>query len=81
MHRQGSSRRCWLIGIGFTIGNSLGGKLADRSIDKTLIGFLLLEAATMIAFPWLAQTQLGAAAACWCGGSLPLRWCRRCRCA
>ncbi|MYM28680.1 MFS transporter [Duganella sp. CY15W] len=51
-----------LIGIGFTIGNSLGGKLADRSIDKTLIGFLLLEAATMIAFPWLAQTQLGAAA-------------------
>jgi DHA1 family inner membrane transport protein len=51
-----------LIGIGFTIGNSLGGKLADRSIDKTLIGFLVLEAATMIAFPWLAQTQLGAAA-------------------
>jgi len=51
-----------LIGIGFTIGNSLGGKLADRSIDKTLIGFLMLEAVTMLAFPWLAQTQLGAAA-------------------
>jgi DHA1 family inner membrane transport protein len=51
-----------LVGIGFTIGNSVGGKLADRSIDKTLIGFLLLEAATMLAFPWLAQTQIGAAA-------------------
>nr|WP_315252012.1 MFS transporter [uncultured Duganella sp.] len=51
-----------LIGIGFTIGNSLGGKLADRSIDKTLIGFLVLEALTMLAFPWLAQTQIGAAA-------------------
>ncbi|SDH16862.1 MULTISPECIES: MFS transporter [unclassified Duganella] len=51
-----------LIGIGFTIGNSLGGKLADKSIDKTLIGFLLLEAVTMVAFPWLAQTQIGAAA-------------------
>jgi len=51
-----------LIGIGFTIGNSLGGKLADKSIDKTLIGFMLLEAVTMVAFPWLAQTQIGAAA-------------------
>lgn len=51
-----------LIGIGFTIGNSLGGKWADRSIDKTLIGFLVLEAVVMLAFPWLAQTPLGAAA-------------------
>ncbi|MRW93852.1 MFS transporter [Duganella sp. FT80W] len=51
-----------LIGIGFTIGNSLGGKLADRSIDKTLIGFLVLETLVMLAFPWLAQTPAGAAA-------------------
>lgn len=50
-----------LIGIGFTIGNSVGGKLADRSINATLVGFLLLEAATMLAFPWLAQTPAGAA--------------------
>ncbi|KQP16208.1 MFS transporter [Pseudorhodoferax sp. Leaf265] len=50
-----------LAGVGFTIGNSLGGKFADRSVDKTLIGFLLLIAASMLAFPWLAQTHIGAA--------------------
>lgn len=50
-----------LAGVGFTVGNSLGGKFADRSVDKTLIGFLLLIAASMLAFPWLAQTHIGAA--------------------
>ena len=40
-----------LVGIGFTIGNSLGGKMADRSIDRTLIVFLLVESAMMLAFP------------------------------
>jgi MFS transporter, DHA1 family, inner membrane transport protein len=28
-----------LIGVGFSIGNHLGGKFADLSLDKTLIGF------------------------------------------
>lgn len=50
-----------LSGVGFTIGNSLGGRFADRSTDKTVIGFLLLLIVSMVAFPWLAQTQLGAA--------------------
>lgn len=50
-----------LIGIGFTIGNALGGKLADRSIDGTLAGFLFLLALSMLAMPWLMQTQTGAA--------------------
>jgi DHA1 family inner membrane transport protein len=50
-----------LVGVGFTIGNSVGGKLADRSIDKTLMFFLAVEAATMAAFPWLATTHIGAA--------------------
>ena len=50
-----------LVGIGFTIGNSVGGRMADRSIDRTLVVFLLVEAAVMIAFPWLAKTQAGAA--------------------
>lgn len=50
-----------LAGVGFTVGNSLGGKFADRSVDKTLIGFLVLIAASMLAFPWLAQTHIGAA--------------------
>lgn len=50
-----------LIGIGFTVGNTIGGKMADRSIDRTILFFLLVEAATMIAFPWLAATEVGAA--------------------
>ena len=52
-----------LTGVGFTVGNSLGGKLADRSIEKTVIGFLLLEAASLAAFPFLAGTSVGAAIA------------------
>lgn len=50
-----------LIGIGFSIGNYLGGKFADLSINKTLIGFLLLLISLMLIFPILAQSQLGAA--------------------
>lgn len=50
-----------LIGIGFTIGNALGGKLADRSANATLIAFFLLLALSTLAFPWLAQHQAGAA--------------------
>jgi len=52
-----------LTGVGFTVGNSLGGRLADRSIEKTVIGFLLLEAASLAAFPFMAGTPLGAAVA------------------
>lgn len=48
-----------LIGIGFSIGNHLGGKFADRSIDKTLIGFLGVLIAVMVAFPMLATTSVG----------------------
>lgn len=51
-----------LIGIGFSIGNVAGGRLADRSLDGSLIGFLLLIA-VMLAFPALAATQAGAAVA------------------
>ncbi|WP_343681879.1 MFS transporter [Acinetobacter baylyi] len=52
-----------LIGIGFSIGNHLGGKFADLSLNKTLIGFLSLLILIMLAFPWLAQSHLGAAIA------------------
>lgn len=50
-----------LIGIGFSIGNHFGGKFADISVDKTLIGFLALLITLMLIFPILAQSQLGAA--------------------
>ena len=49
-----------LIGVGFSIGNHLGGKFADLSLDKTLIGFLILLTLMMLLFPILASTALGA---------------------
>lgn len=52
-----------LIGIGFSVGNHLGGRFADRSVDKTLIGFLLLLILMMLLFPILAQSIWGAALA------------------
>ena len=52
-----------LIGIGFSIGNHLGGKFADLSRTKTLTSFLLLLMVSMLLFPILAQTQIGAALA------------------
>ncbi|WP_445116930.1 MFS transporter [Acinetobacter sp. WZC-1] len=52
-----------LIGVGFSIGNHLGGKFADRSLNKTLIGFLALLMLMMLLFPLLAKTTLGAAIA------------------
>ncbi|WP_186030066.1 MFS transporter [Burkholderia gladioli] len=50
-----------LIGVGFSIGNVAGGRLADRSLDGSLIAFLLLLIAVMLAFPVLAATHVGAA--------------------
>ncbi|RZG76546.1 MFS transporter [Acinetobacter sp. WCHAc060025] len=52
-----------LIGVGFSIGNHFGGKFADLSLTKTLTGFLLLLMTTMLLFPILAQTKMGAALA------------------
>ncbi|WP_445535601.1 MFS transporter [Acinetobacter sp. G18] len=52
-----------LIGVGFSIGNHLGGRFADLSINKTLIGFFILLIVMMVSFPVLAQSQAGAAIA------------------
>lgn len=49
-----------LIGVGFSIGNHVGGKFADLSLNKTLIGFLILLMLMMLLFPILASTALGA---------------------
>lgn len=50
-----------MIGIGFTIGNYLGSKLGDRSSDGSLIIIFTALIAIMIVFPYLAQSQIGAA--------------------
>ncbi|MBN3726902.1 MFS transporter [Burkholderia sp. Ac-20379] len=52
-----------LIGVGFSIGNVAGGRLADRSLEGSLIAFLLVLIVVMAAFPVLAATHLGAALA------------------
>ena len=47
-----------LIGVGFSIGNHLGGRFADLSINKTLIGFLVLLIVMMVTFPILLKARL-----------------------
>jgi DHA1 family inner membrane transport protein len=49
-----------LIGVGFTAGNIAGGRLADRSLDGSLIIFLSILTLVMAAFPFTAATTLGA---------------------
>ena len=48
-----------LIGVGFSIGNAAGGRLADKTLEGTLIVFLALEIAVLLAFPWLARSHAG----------------------
>jgi DHA1 family inner membrane transport protein len=50
-----------LIGIGFTIGNSLGGRLADWSLDGATKLILAALAITMAVLPLVMTTQVGAA--------------------
>ncbi|WP_151979713.1 MFS transporter [Acinetobacter guerrae] len=50
----------FLIGIGFCIGTQLGGKFADYSINKTLIGCVSLLMIIMLLFPWMAKSVVGA---------------------
>lgn len=50
-----------LIGIGFTIGNSLGGRLADWSLDGATKLILASLAVVMVLLPLLLQTHVGAA--------------------
>lgn len=39
-----------LYGIGLTIGNMVGGKLADRSVERTLVGSFIVLAAVLVVF-------------------------------
>ena len=50
-----------LIGVGFTLGNSLGGKLADWSLDGATKIILALLAIIMALLPLIMSTHLGAA--------------------
>ncbi|MCC3704455.1 MFS transporter [Rouxiella badensis] len=50
-----------LIGVGFTLGNYISGKLVDRSVDGTLILFFSLLAASMFIMPFSVTSHIGAA--------------------
>lgn len=50
-----------LIGLGFTLGNWLGGKLADWSLDRATGIFLTLLAAVMLVMPYVLTNQITAA--------------------
>jgi DHA1 family inner membrane transport protein len=50
-----------LIGVGFTIGNGLGGRLADWSLDGATRIFLGALALIMLALPFVLSSQIGAA--------------------
>lgn len=50
-----------LIGVGFTIGNGVGGKLADWSLDGATRIFLGALALVMLALPFVLSSHVGAA--------------------
>ena len=50
-----------LIGVGFTIGNGLGGRLADWSLDGATKIFLAALALIMLALPFVLSSHIGAA--------------------
>ncbi|MFE1299691.1 MFS transporter [Streptomyces sp. NPDC058731] len=52
-----------LFGVGATIGNLLGGRLADHAMRGTLFGGLASLAAVLLLFPLLMRTQTTAALA------------------
>ena len=55
-----SSAVPWLLvlfGTGLVVGNWAGGRLADRSIDGTLIGFITALVVVLVAFGLLAGSQ------------------------
>ncbi|WP_271299780.1 MFS transporter [Sphingomonas sp. CV7422] len=52
-----------LFGVGATIGNMIGGRLADRSVTRALAAMLGLLTLVLLAFAWLMHAPLTAAAA------------------
>lgn len=50
-----------LAGVGFTLGNYISGKLADKSPDLSLVVFLSLQVVIALVFSFTANTLFGAA--------------------
>ncbi len=50
-----------LFGAGLVVGNWIGGRLADRSIDGTLLGFIAALVVVLALFAWLAWSPIATA--------------------
>ncbi|MFC6791060.1 MFS transporter [Methylobacterium komagatae] len=50
-----------LFGTGLTLGNWLGGRFADRTVDGTLAGSLAAQSVILVLFAWGMQGQVTAA--------------------
>lgn len=50
-----------LVGIGFTVGNFLSGKLADKSIDLALFVFICLQVVVLFSFSFITVNLVTAA--------------------
>lgn len=51
-----------LFGAGLVVGNWIGGRLADRSIDGTLLGFIAALVVVLALFAWLAWSPIATVA-------------------
>ncbi|GAB4013382.1 MFS transporter [Nocardioides ultimimeridianus] len=68
-----SSTVPWLLvlfGAGLVVGNAIGGRLADRSVDGTLVGVVAALAVVLVAFALVASSQLATVMAIFLMGAL-----------
>lgn len=70
-----------LIGVGFTIGNWLCGRLADWPLDGATKIFLIALALIMLVMPFALTTHTGAVLRLLFWGLPHLQLCRLCKCA
>lgn len=47
-----------VVGLGFTVGNKVGGRMADKSLDGSLMFFLALLIGLMLIFPLIMHSAL-----------------------
>ncbi len=70
-------------GVGLTVGNWLGGRFANRSVDRTLIVYsrLSLSAVLLLFATPHALCRADGESSSSCEAWQASRWCRRCNCA
>ena len=69
-----------LFGLGLTVGNMLGGKLADWKLMRSLLTFLVSITVVLVIFAATMHAAIPAMVTIFVWGVPLLRSCRRCRC-